>query len=334
MSARVLVADDSAYVRQVVADRLRAAGHEVVAMARDGVEAVRLNLEATPDVVVLDLRMPNADGLAALRGMNATRPVPTLVFASLDGAGAGLAIEALAEGALDIVPKSGSTDFLPYLLERIDALGPTRVPEVPPRMAPPRPKSDAHALLLAGSTGAPRFLERLLRALPAAFPVPIFVAQHMPEGFTEAFAARLDELCDIHVMHGADGMVVRAGEACVLPAACVTTLAAIVDDGLRIHSEHVEDRQSALPSASALALSAATVLGGHVTLVIVSGMGDDGAEAVASILAAGGSVFAQAPDEAPIRSMPVAAIQAGATAGRVDDIVRALTGTGRAALAG
>lgn len=316
---RVLVVDDSQYVRARVTEQLQASGFDVVAEARGGTEAIQSNLDALPDIVVLDLQMAAGSGLDALRGFRATRPVPTLLFASLEGVGAELAVEALLEGASEVVPKSAGSDFLPHLAERAHALlkahavrSTAKGRYVTRGNAARRRRTKPRAIVIAGSTGAPPIMDAFARNLPADCDVPVLIVQHMPPGFTKTFAERLDHVCALRVQHGADGMSVGPGDVAVLPAGAVTTVASAQGTSITLRTSVVPAPRMALPSISALLLSAGSALGGQVTALILTGMGQDGANAVPSLLAGGGTVLAQDPQEAFIDSMPTAAIRAGA----------------------
>lgn len=316
MSPRVLVVDDSSFVRQAVARALEEEGVEVCGFARDGRDAVEKNLALEPDVIVLDLQMPTMNGVEALRRIQETRPVPVIVFASLTAKGAELAVEALAAGAVDILPKVADRHVTHALASRVWALAAARGEGARPR--PARRRAAVRVVVVASSTGGPPLVERLLASLPADYPVPVVVAQHMPAGFTGSFARRLDGLAAVRVFEGADGATVGPGEACILPGGAVSTLHA-ADDGsprsFRIRSDTATTLAGARPNASALFFSALGATGGDACAVVLTGMGADGADAVPALLAAGGTVLAQDPGEAVIPSMPNAAIAAGARVG-------------------
>ena len=309
MKPRVLVADDSPFVRLSISKSLTACGFEVVGQARNGEEAVEKNLSLEPDVVLLDLQMPVLDGVEATRRMLATRPVPILVFASMDARGAEMAIRALAEGAYDVIAKGPRSETLVDLAPHIWAIATRQVSAAPAR---PRPR-DPEVVVVASSTGGPPCVEALVTSLPAGFPVPVVVAQHMPAGFTRSLAQRLDALSDVDVFEAEDGSTVGPGQVAILPGGRVSTLepgprAGVF--GVRVGAG--ETLPGAKPSASALFFSALGAAQERVLGVVLTGMGADGADAVRALVGAGAAVIAQDPHEAVIPSMPHAALQAGA----------------------
>lgn len=309
MRPRVLVADDSPYVRMSLSRSLAAQGLEVVGAARNGEEAVERNLALQPDVVLLDLQMPVVDGVEATRRMLRTRPVPILVFASMDARGTQMAIQALAEGAYDVIAKDNRAEALVDLAPRIWAIAARQAPPAParPRAGPPE------VVVVASSTGGPPCVETLVEALPASFPVPVVVAQHMPPGFTRSLAERLDGLSGAHVFEAQDGSPVGPGQVAILPGGRVSTLeragrpASFV---VRVGSGGA--LPGAKPSANALFFSALGAAQSRVLGVVLTGMGADASDAVRALVGAGATVLAQDPDEAVIPSMPNAALGAGA----------------------
>lgn len=330
MIPRVLVVDDSPYIRLAVARALRLGGVEVAGFAKDGVEAVARNLELEPDAVVLDLQMPNMNGVEALREIQRTRPVPVIVFASMSADGAQLAVQALAEGAMDVLPKAQASELALDLAARVWSVA---VPQHGEGKPPGPPGSSGHprVVVVGTSTGGPPCVEMLLRALPADFPLPVVVAQHMAQGFTRAFAERLAHLCQVEVFEGYDGARVGPGDACILPGGMVSALAAPASEDRDSHVFGLTVRRDttlpgAKPNASVLFLSALGAAEGRVCALVMTGMGADGADAVPALRAAGAYIVAQDPEDAVIPSMPNAAIAAGATHVRsVDEMVPFLT---------
>lgn len=220
MATRVLVVDDSGFFRRRVAEILNADSWlEVVGQAENGEEAVRMTAELKPDVITMDIEMPVMDGITATREIMQRTPTPVIMFSSLTTDGAKATLDALEAGALDFLPKrfediARDRDEAKNLLcQRVRALGRKRM-ATPPTSAPaskpistssaapvsaPAPrisKSGTLKLLAIGtSTGGPVALQQVLTNLPADFPLPIVLVQHMPATFTPAFARRLDQLC-------------------------------------------------------------------------------------------------------------------------------------------
>ncbi|HWG91226.1 MAG TPA: chemotaxis protein CheB [Candidatus Thermoplasmatota archaeon] len=322
MKPRVLVVDDSSFVRFAVARLLRQAGIDVVGFARDGAEAVKMNLELEPDVIVMDLQMPRLNGVEALARIRERRPVPVLVFASMTGEGASLGVQALAEGAVDLVPKSEAGEVATDLPARVWALATAQAHDEEQDL-PAGPARSPRLITIASSTGGPPCVEAILTSLPRNLAVPIAVAQHMPAGFTNAFAKRLDTLCDLHVFEGTDGALLEPGSACILPGGAVTTVEALEGGGNRFELtvRPGGSLPGAKPNASALFLSALGATGGALCAAVLTGMGADGGDAVPALVASGATVIAQHPSEAVISSMPNAAIAGGAQwVDRVRDI--------------
>lgn len=313
MRPRVLVADDSAYIRLSLSKSLAAQGIEIVGQARNGEEAIEKNLSLEPDVVLLDLRMPVMDGVEATRRMLQTRPVPILVFASMDAQGAEMAIRALSEGAYDVIAKGPRNETLVDLAPHIWAIVTRQQSSSPPTPPPQRPRVRPRVVVVASSTGGPPCVEALVTSLPARFPVPVVVAQHMPAGFTRSLAERLDSLSRVHVFEAHHGSVVAPGQVAILPGGCVGTIEPAAQRGaFAVNVGPGEALPGAKPSASALFFSALGAAHEDVLAVVLTGMGADGSDAVRALVGAGATVLAQEPDEAVIPSMPNAALLAGA----------------------
>jgi two-component system chemotaxis response regulator CheB len=308
---RVLVADDSPYVRASITASLKTQGFDVVGQARNGEEAIAKNLELEPDVVLLDLQMPVVDGVEATRRILETRPVPILVFASMDAVGTRLAIQALAEGAYDVVAKGNRFETSVDLAPRIWAIA-TRQ-EAPARPSRVRMGGVPDLVVVASSTGGPPCVEALVRSLPSGFPAPVVVAQHMPPGFTRSLALRLDGLSASDVFEAEEGARVGPGQVAILPGGAVSTLeAADRPSTFALHVGPGDSLPGAKPSASALFFSALGAAQGNVLGIVLTGMGADGSDAVRALVSAGATIIAQDPAEAVIPSMPNAALVAGA----------------------
>jgi len=331
---RVLVVDDSALVRKLFGRVLSAEPDFEVAYARNGVEALDRVPTFLPDVITLDINMPEMDGLACLDRIMVERPCPVVMVSSLTADGADATLEALRLGAVDFVSKpDGAVSlqmdaFAPELLRKIRSAAGAKLKasrrlreRVQHRMgvsAPPRslpdgpgvrsrhpPRAAGKGLVLVGaSTGGPPALETLLTALPPSFAWPILVAQHMPAAFTAPLAKRLDALCAIRVVEvvlpvrlepgcayigrgDADLMVSkRAGglEAVCAPALTGYLWRPSVDRLVRSAMEH-------LPP-------------GQIVGVLMTGMGDDGAKAMAHLHALGGKTIAESEETAVVWGMP------------------------------
>jgi two-component system chemotaxis response regulator CheB len=318
---RVLVVDDSAFARKVVREVLsRNPLIEVVGIARDGLDALEKAAELKPDVISLDLVMPNLDGLGFLLALPPGGPSVVVVsFADKDS---DLAVAALKAGAIDVVrkPTALATEQLYELateLQRsIIAAAQARGRDIPAEaasVAPPRetPKSVSKRIIVIGaSTGGPYAVTRILRAMPRDLPVPIAVAVHMPQGFTSAFAKQLDADCALDVMEAYDGLELRPGLAVVARAgmhlkidlqgdACFAAL-----DIRPMSKPHH-------PSVDVLFESAGLAFGARVLGVVLTGMGDDGLLGSRVIHTAGGVVLAEAESSCAVYGMPRCVIEAG-----------------------
>jgi len=342
---RVFVVDDSAFVRKALRRVLAAdPAIAVVGEAASGAEALARIPAAEPDVVTLDLAMPGPNGLAVLRTLLRERPgLRVLMLSAHTREGAEATLEALAAGAVDFVDKSrfGLMDLDALgreLLERIRAIagGPgsasavARVaadgpggaagddPGAAPAAAhpgadsavaePPLPRRPAVDLCVIGaSTGGPAAIQRLLEPLPADFPLPIAVVQHMPPGFTGPFAARLDGRCRLRVSEAVEGERLQAGRVVIAPAG--RHLRERRDLSLSLSPEPATARH--IPSVDVLMLSAARARPGRVLGILLTGMGSDGAEGMAAIRSGGGLTVAEHEASCAVYGMPRAAWERG-----------------------
>lgn len=339
--ARILVVDDSALMRRLLVGVLQDAGHEV-ATARTGLEGLEQLNAWQPDAVTLDINMPEMDGLTALSLMMQSRPTPVIMVSSLTERGARATFEALALGAVDFVAKPGGTISLNVdairgqLLQKIDTALQARPAR--PRAAgaqgtgSPAPRRAAAAtgaaarlsrasgtalgrldgLVIVGvSTGGPRALEDVLPALPADFPWPVVVAQHMPANFTDAFARRMDGLSRISVRECNDTMPLEPGCAYIGKGGTDMVVAE------RLGRLVVQPRPETPghpwhPSVDVLVDSALRLMpANRLVGVLLTGMGNDGARAMAELRKQGGRTIAESADTAVVFGMPQELIELG-----------------------
>jgi two-component system chemotaxis response regulator CheB len=324
---RVLVVDDSAYVRKVVRQMLsRSPFLEVVGAARDGREALELAEELNPDVVICDLIMPELDGIGFIREQMSRRPVPIVVVSVAAEAGE-LVLSALDAGAVDFVqkPTALATDRLleiaEDLVEKVKAAATARpmVPRVAALGAPIRAAaSHAFDIIVIGiSTGGPQALKVLIPKLPSTFPVPIAIVLHMPVGYTELYARKLDEQAALSVREAQEGDPVEAGCVYIAPAGRHLLLRR---DGTGQVVTHLDVRPIDTPyrpSVDALFQSAAETYGSRVLGVVMTGMGSDGREGAAWIKAKGGTVLTEAEQSCVVYGMPRSIVEAGLSDGAV-----------------
>ena len=332
--------DDSALVRKLFGRVLSAEPDIEVAFARNGVEALEQLTVFEPDVVTLDVQMPEMDGLACLNRIMIERPCPVVMVSSLTAKGADATLEALRLGAVDFVPKPDGavslhiSGFAPQLLLRIRSaaniklkassrlreriqhrMGGVALPfdAAKPRVVTPQsPRATGKGLVLVGtSTGGPPALEALLAPLPADFPWPILVAQHMPASFTGSLATRLDGLCAIGVVEVTRPMLLEPGRAYIgrgdadlIVARRAGGLAAMSAPGLAGYPWR--------PSADRLVRTAMEHLAPSQLIgILMTGMGNDGAHVMTLLHSLGGKTIAEAEETAVVWGMPGELARAG-----------------------
>jgi two-component system, chemotaxis family, protein-glutamate methylesterase/glutaminase len=311
---RVLVVDDSALARKVLRESLsRVPGIEVVGIARDGLEALEKISELSPDVVTLDLVMPGLDGLGVLRALDwAERP--KVIVVSTSDAESELGIEALGNGAIGVVHKPTATanDRL-YELSRELADAVLNAAHARPRRAGPSRASETAAVAPAAhrtgivvvgtSTGGPQALTRLLGELPKDFPVPIAMVLHIPVGYTEALARRLDSVSALDVREASEGLELRPGMAVLARAGVHLELARRGSFGTA-HLNPEPASSPHRPSVDVLFESAAAEYGSAALGIVLTGMGDDGLAGARKIRGAGGRLLIEAESSCVVYGMP------------------------------
>jgi len=321
---RVLVVDDSAYVRKVVTQMLtRSPRIEVVGMARDGHEALEQVAELHPDVVTCDLIMPNLDGPGFVREQMSRAPVP-IVIVSVASASGEMVLSALDAGAVDFVqkPTALASDRLfemsEELIAKLTAAAGARVRPVvreTPRtrlVAPLRSGGRLCDIVVLGiSTGGPQALRALIPRLPAEFSVPFAIVLHMPVGYTELYAQKLNELSALTVVEAKDGTEVKCGSVLLAPAGRHLTLRRDSVGSVRTHLDIRPLDTPHRPSVDELFKSAVDVYAGRVLGVVMTGMGSDGREGAAWIKAKGGAVLTEAEDSCVVYGMPRSVVEAG-----------------------
>jgi two-component system chemotaxis response regulator CheB len=324
--ARVLVVDDSVVIRRVVSEELSADPDiEVVGTAANGNIAIAKMTQVNPTLVILDVEMPDMDGLEALRKIRASHPdVPVIMFSSLTERGARVALDALALGASDYFakPSVGGLDesrrvIREELVPAIKALckiGPS--PAVPARGSKPfmlsplaRP-GRINAVAIAASTGGPNALADVFAALPAGLPVPILIVQHMPPMFTRLLAQRLTAHSKVPTDEASAGVVVEPGRALIAPGDHHMTIAR---DGTQVKAylNQGPAENSVRPAADPLFRSVAKVYGAGTLAVVLTGMGKDGLQGCEEIRACGGQIIAQDEASSVVWGMPGFVARAG-----------------------
>ncbi len=322
---RVLIVDDSALMRAFLTRVVHSQPDmEVVAVAADPLVAIEQIRLRSPDVLTLDVEMPRMNGLDFLSKLMAVRPLPVVMISSLTRDGAQTTMRALELGAVDFVAKPQEIAQLEAsandIADKIRAASMARLvrravslPDAPApvRIAAPAGWRAADGVIAIGaSTGGVEALRGLLAELPAAMP-PILIAQHMPPGYTETFARRLDAICEIGVKEAQDGELARPGVAYIAPGGRHLTLARrAANYAVRVTDDAPVNRHR--PSVDTLFRGVASAARDRAIAVMLTGMGADGAEAMLQLSAAGAYTIAQDEASCVVFGMPRQAIAIGA----------------------
>lgn len=328
---RVLIVDDAVVVRRILTDALSSDPDLEVVTAANGRIALAKIAQINPDVITLDMEMPELDGLSTLRELRKTHPkLPVIMFSTLTERGAEATFNALAAGANDYVTKPANVGSVASAISRIkDELIPKlkalcgradtappagRAEPVVPRL--PQPSGPATAsgrveiVAIGVSTGGPNALSAMLPQLPADLPVPVVIVQHMPPVFTKLLAARLDDACDLRVLEGAAGMPVLPGQ--VIVAAGGTHMVVERRAGrVQIATNNEPPENSCRPAVDALFRSVAATYGRAALGVVLTGMGSDGLRGCEHLREAGGRVLAQDEQTSVVWGMPGFVARAG-----------------------
>jgi two-component system chemotaxis response regulator CheB len=337
MAMRVLVVDDSGFFRRRLKEILASdPGIEVIDTANDGAEAVAKARSLRPDVITMDVEMPVMDGISAVRQIMSERPTPILMFSSLTHDGAKATLDALDAGAADFLPKrleeiAGDHQEAKRLLcDRVRAIARRRTaraaaPVQPAAAAPATAANDTSpatvrakplargkykVVAIGTSTGGPVALQQVLSQLPADFPLPILLIQHMPGSFTPAFAERLNQGCAITVREAHDGDELKPGTAYLAPGG--RQMEVVKNNGgaiLRVRDS--SDAEHYKPSVDTSLDSLVSVYPGEVLAIILTGMGADGREGVRRLKQSGAQVWAQDEASCVVYGMPMAVVEAG-----------------------
>lgn len=324
---RVLVVDDSALMRKLIPQILETDGSiKVVGTAMDGSFGLKKIEDLKPHVITLDLEMPRMDGLEMLRVITHRHRLPVIVFSAHSREGARATLQALALGAFDFVAKPGDAasghleEIAAELSLKIKAAARAGFPKMiaAPALLPRRTKTaknrdrrpPARIVAIGVSTGGPNALHYLLSQFPPDFAGCLLVVQHMPEGFTEMLARRLDECSALEVREARSGDPLLGGQALICPGNRHMLArggpgghVVVLSDGARVNGHR--------PSADVLFRSVAKEFGAGAIALLMTGMGDDGAEGMGAVKAAGGLTLAQDSGSCVVDSMPRNAIERG-----------------------
>lgn len=319
---KVLVVDDSAFMRKMITDMINSQPDmEVIDTARDGEAAVFKVRSMNPDVVTLDVEMPRKNGLEALREIKKISTSQVIMLSSLTSYGSAITIEALQDGAFDFIQKpsgSISLDIEKVKEELAEKIRYARsnckkiksVEKNIEQHIKTETIKDAvrkiDAILLGASTGGPKVLYNVITKLPSDIGVPIFVVQHMPAGFTKAFAERLDKNSHLKVLEAKDGDLIQRDTVYVAPGGyhmLIRNNTISLDLSPSIHGVR--------PAVDKLFISASEVYKGNILACVLTGMGKDGAEGARVIKSKGGYILAQDEDTSTVYGMPRAAYETG-----------------------
>jgi len=322
---RVLVVDDSALMRKLIPQILESdSSIEVVGTAMDGNFCLKKIEELQPQVVTLDLQMPGMNGIDTLKEIMRRHPLPVIVVSSHSTEGASVTFKALGLGAFDFVPKPGYSENIgetaAQLIAKIKAAADCKVVRaglLRRESSPPEKISSARSapaptkiVAIGISTGGPQALEFVLGQLPPDFPGAVVIVQHMPEGFTDMFARRLDELCSLRVKEAQSGDILQAGRVLICPGSRHMRVkrlpmgdVVVLNDEPRVNGHR--------PSVDVLFNSVAQEFGSQSVAALMTGMGDDGAEGLGAIKRSGGVTIAQSEESCVVFGMPKAAIERG-----------------------
>jgi len=320
---KVLIVDDSAIVRKLLGEALAGESDiEVVGTAPDPYIARDKILALSPDVLTLDIEMPRMDGLTFLKKLMLFRPMPVIVISSLAQASCQAGVEALRAGAVEVMAKPGGPysvgELKTSLANKIRAAACSRVSRAqgfkpPPETAPP-PSTGGQfnpmaVIAIGASTGGTEAIEEVLKRLPADTP-GLVITQHIPAGFSRAFAERLDKFCPMRVAEAVDGDQVQPGLALIAPG----NFHMILRKSGGVYRVTVKDGPMVCyqrPSVDVLFSSVAEAAGANAVGVILTGMGSDGAQGMMKMKSAGASTIAQDEASCVVFGMPKEAIRLG-----------------------
>ncbi|MFC6669760.1 protein-glutamate methylesterase/protein-glutamine glutaminase [Marinobacterium aestuariivivens] len=356
MAVKVLIVDDSSFFRHRISEALSKDPRlQVVGTAANGREGVEKAKQLKPDVITMDVEMPQMNGIEAVRQIMREAPTSILMVSSLTHAGAQTTLQALEAGAVDYLPKDirawidNSGQVSSQLIDRL--IGLARSPRFrsggrfgvgagagstaakgssthlirpagreatpAPSRSPARPRMpDCRLVVIGSSTGGPAALQQILTRLPASFPYPILLVQHMPSTFTPVFAERLNQQCQIRVRQAVDGDRLEPGLALLAPGGQQMFIESNRPDRVRVLPG--DERLTYKPSVDVTYGSAARSYGRRTLAIILTGMGADGCEGARLLKKTGATIWAQNRDSCTIYGMPQAVVKAGLADAELD----------------
>lgn len=345
---KVLIVDDSALMRKIISDMINEESDmEVINTARNGEDLLTKLQNNLPDIITLDVEMPKMDGITALRQMKKNNiNIPVIVLSSISQKGPHLTMECLEAGAFDFLPKpSGSISLdinkvkmglvqkirLAYEKSAVQSRTIARPAPIENRTVKRNNMEKIDAVVIGASTGGPKALYAVITAFPEKLGVPVFVVQHMPVGFTKAFAERLNLNSKIKVVEAADGMSIEKDTVYIAPGGFHME----VGSDRKIHLNTEPTLWGVRPAVDKLFISAAKIYGPHIISAVLTGMGKDGAQGTTEIKKSGGITLAEDKSTCTIYGMPKAAFETGMVDivlpidNVANEIVKAVYGKGR-----
>lgn len=320
----VLIADDSGFMQLLIKSILKSDNNiKVIGTATNGKEAYELTMYRRPDVVVMDINMPEYDGVYGVRRIMDECPTPVLILSTVENTKFGLISDALRLGAFDYLNKPQGkspnlrqidTDIVSKVQEasRVDPRKLRFAPLISNQFDHTFTSSRQYDIVLIGaSTGGPSALERILKKMPKNMPVPVVIGQHMPSCFLASFAERLDRMVHQKVVVAMPGMVIESGHCYLAPATMNTRLRRTMSGRVKFEEEVQKFKEYNNPSIDSIFRSAASIYEDRAIAVLLTGMGQDGAEGLGTIQSNGGYTIAQDKQTSVVFGMPRAAIESG-----------------------
>ncbi len=326
---KVLIIDDSAFVRQTINRVLeKAPDIQVVGTAVDGYDGMTKLMKLTPDIVTLDLEMPRMDGFSLLRWIMENKPLPVIIVSAYGDAAT--VFRALELGAVDFVVKparklsaeakemedsllSKILGVKSFALEKhqktISRLGDAK-PAISSSLS--RYNNDIELIAIGASTGGPTAIQTILTRFPGNLPSGIIISQHMPKGFTNQFAERLNRISAVRVKEAEHGEIIEEGKALICPGGHHMTIERMRDNKVKVIIKNPSNTDKYIPSIDVMMKSAAQVYENKVMGIVLTGMGNDGKEGMLEIKDKGGYTIAESEESSVVFGMPQAVISAGA----------------------
>jgi two-component system chemotaxis response regulator CheB len=333
VTVRVLIVDDSGFFRKRLSEIISSDPLlSVVGMAENGLEAIEQVKNLQPDVITMDIEMPVMNGINAVKQIMAIQPIPVLILSSWSTDGAKATLDALDAGAIDYMPKrfedisADSSVAHRALCKRLCKLANSKVVSL--NLTPKKRVSQATILVkkqsfnlvvIGTSTGGPIALQKVLTQLPADFPYPLLLIQHMPASFTPSFAERLNSQCKIRIKHAENGDLLSAGTAYLAPGG---TQMLIKGDGSKryLKIQAGLESQPYKPCIDTTLESLIQQSPKKILTVILTGMGSDGLKGCQKLKQLGGTIWAQDEQSSTIYGMPKAVVEAG-IADKILDVI-------------